>query len=165
MARYERTTSSVDSSTIFPEPDGSARSNTSSIDNTPAAWPAASTTGKRRTFPSRIVSKATWISSSGEQAYNLPSVASPTLTSPASLIRVPSAMQMSRWVITPHTLLSAPVIGRKPQFPFHINSAASPRLASLRHVYGVPIMTSFTFMVFLLVFVYFHSDWHVHYFH
>src|SRR5207248_11577798 len=94
------------------------------MDNTPAAWPAASTTGKRRTFPSRIVSKATWISSSGEPADNLLSVTSPTLTSAASLFLVPSAMQMSRSVITPHTLLSAPVIGRKPQFPFHINSAA-----------------------------------------
>src|SRR5690242_17060132 len=136
------------------------------MDNTPTTLPSESITGKRRTFPSRMVSRATWISSSGEQANSLQSgETSPAVISPASLLRVPRAMQRSRSVITPHTLPSGPVIGRKPQFPFHISSAASPRLVSLWHVYGVQVMTSFTFMAFPLAFVCFSFDCHVDYFH
>src|SRR5215831_3733051 len=55
-------------------------------------------------------------------------------------------MQMSRSVTTPHTFSWSSTTGRNPQLPFHINAAASPRFARGVPKYGVPIMTSFTFM-------------------
>src|SRR5579883_2208461 len=55
-------------------------------------------------------------------------------------------MQISRSVSTPHTFLSASTTGRNPQLPFHISSVAIPRFAWSDTQYGVPIITSLTFM-------------------
>src|SRR6202008_2079228 len=75
---------------------------------------------------------------------------SPTLSAPEVTPLVPSAMQISRSVTTPHTLPSASTTGRKPQLTFHIISVAAATLVAAWHEQGVPVITAFTCIAILL---------------
>ncbi len=104
----------------------------------------------RRTWLLAMVCKALWISSSGLQVKTFFVAISPTLSSPANSFLVPMAMQISRSVTTPTSVLSGPMTGNIPQLRTHMSSTAAPTFVFALQQTTDCVMMSFAFMVVLL---------------